>query len=334
MILILGRSDDASTRDVAIWLTSLGKNFVVFHSNENINNVRFHYFDSSQKRILFSIDSKEIDLGNINSVWNRRNGLFIMHLGINKNKHNLLSKENNVNYINSLLKEEEEFLLNYIRFFLKKNGKRELGSFKHNVVNKLEVLSMASECGLLTPATYVLTDKKKLLEILEQNSNKRYITKPIGQGGIYRFTKKENYYTYVEELTENFLKKIPNYFYPSLFQEKIEKKYELRVFYLDEIFYSMVIFSQKNKFTKVDFRKPAIKSSEPVLRMIPYQLPFQIENKLRHLLKKMKLNTASIDIIIDNLDNYYFLEINPVGQFAMTSYPCNYYLEKKIALSL
>jgi len=29
--------------------------------------------------------------------------------------------------------------------------------------------------------------------------------------------------------------------------------------------------------------------------------------------------------------DFIFLEINPVGQFGMTSIPCNYFLEKKIA---
>jgi D-alanine-D-alanine ligase-like ATP-grasp enzyme len=43
------------------------------------------------------------------------------------------------------------------------------------------------------------------------------------------------------------------------------------------------------------------------------------------------LNTGSIDIIKDNNGEYIFLEVNPVGQFGMTSIPCNFYLEKKIA---
>jgi len=48
-------------------------------------------------------------------------------------------------------------------------------------------------------------------------------------------------------------------------------------------------------------------------------------------MKKINLDNGSIDIIVDNNGKYYFLEINPVGQFGMVSIPCNYYLEKKIA---
>lgn len=48
-------------------------------------------------------------------------------------------------------------------------------------------------------------------------------------------------------------------------------------------------------------------------------------------MNSLNLNTGSIDLIVDTQDNYYFLEINPVGQFGMVSQPCNYYLEKKVA---
>ena len=32
--------------------------------------------------------------------------------------------------------------------------------------------------------------------------------------------------------------------------------------------------------------------------------------------------------------NYYFLEVNPVGQFGMTSIPCNYDLHEVVAKHL
>ena len=48
----------------------------------------------------------------------------------------------------------------------------------------------------------------------------------------------------------------------------------------------------------------------------------------------LKLKNGSIDIIkgIDN--EYYFLEVNPVGQFGMVSKPCNYNIENFISKKL
>jgi D-alanine-D-alanine ligase-like ATP-grasp enzyme len=51
-------------------------------------------------------------------------------------------------------------------------------------------------------------------------------------------------------------------------------------------------------------------------------------------MQKLKLNTGSIDMIYTNDSKFIFLEVNPVGQFGMVSKPCNYNLEKKIALNI
>ena len=48
-------------------------------------------------------------------------------------------------------------------------------------------------------------------------------------------------------------------------------------------------------------------------------------------MKHIGLNTGSIDMIKSVDGNYYFLEVNPSGQFGMTSFPCNYNLHEKVA---
>jgi hypothetical protein len=49
-------------------------------------------------------------------------------------------------------------------------------------------------------------------------------------------------------------------------------------------------------------------------------------------MESINLNTGSLDFIKSSKDsNYYFLEVNPSGQFGMTSNPCNYNLHEKIA---
>lgn len=44
----------------------------------------------------------------------------------------------------------------------------------------------------------------------------------------------------------------------------------------------------------------------------------------------LDLNSGSIDFIKSG-NNYYFLEVNPIGQFGNVSTDCNYSLERKIA---
>lgn len=51
-------------------------------------------------------------------------------------------------------------------------------------------------------------------------------------------------------------------------------------------------------------------------------------------MNKLNYSSGSIDLVVDKDDKYIFLEVNPVGQFGMVSYPCNYGLEKIIAKAL
>ena len=330
MVLILGRTDDASTNEVAKWLKYFGKKYIVIHGDINMNNVKFISCDLKSNQIIISVNCDYINLAEITSVWNRRDGFSKTGLGINFfTKHNLLPTESNNSYIKSMINEETKFLVGFINSFFSLSGIKQVGLFKSNVINKLEVLNIAHEIGFLIPDTYVFTQKKDLLNMLNLNRGAYFITKPISQGGIYLFSEKANYYSYVERIESSFLKKVPEIFFPSLFQKEIKKKYELRIFVLNSEIYSMVIFSQKVEDTEIDYRKPIY--SQRRMRMLPFSLPKDIKNKLLILFKKLELNTGSADVLVDENDNYIFLEINPVGQFAMTSYPCNYYLEKKIA---
>lgn len=90
----------------------------------------------------------------------------------------------------------------------------------------------------------------------------------------------------------------------------------------------MAIFSQQTDQTSVDFRKY---SRETPNRVVPFKLPVEIESKLKKVMSILGLNTGSIDLIYTLDSKFVFLEVNPVGQFGMVSYPCNYQIEQKIA---
>ncbi len=110
--------------------------------------------------------------------------------------------------------------------------------------------------------------------------------------------------------------------------EYIEKAYEIRVFILGDKLFSMAIFSQKNEQTKTDSRKYDYHNPN---RMVPYLLPNLIERKLKALFKQLSLGTGSVDLIKSKNNEYYFLEINPDGQYGFMSETCNYNLDYEIA---
>lgn len=192
-------------------------------------------------------------------------------------------------------------------------------------LNRMYALDLAKEMGLKVPEYAVITNYNQL-EKLNKISD-RFVSKAISNG-IYDFFGHDAYYTYTEAQDKaDFANKNIKLF-PSLVMSLVKKSFEIRSFYLHGEFYSMAIFSQRNKQTSVDFRKYC---TELPNKNEPFKLPDDIEEKLDKLYKKLDLNTGSADFIVDKEGNYVFLEINPVGQFQMTSLPCNYNLEQKIA---
>jgi glutathione synthase/RimK-type ligase-like ATP-grasp enzyme len=90
----------------------------------------------------------------------------------------------------------------------------------------------------------------------------------------------------------------------------------------------MAIFSQLDSLTELDYRNYNLEKPN---RTVPFSLPENIELKLELLMKGLKLDTGSIDLILNREGDYVFLEVNPTGQFGWLSKSCNYYIEREIA---
>jgi ATP-GRASP peptide maturase of grasp-with-spasm system len=224
------------------------------------------------------------------------------------------------------LVQHQKVMIDFVSEYLS-NTKKTIGNYKIQNLNKLDVLLKAKTLGITIPNTYIVSQKKRLMDIIEQ---KKVITKPYHEI-IHPKFENWSYGNYTSDVTEHKVKNIGNEIYPSLIQEKIEKKIEIRSFYLNNKFYSMAIFSQDSSKTQLDFRNY---NFEKPNRTVPFKIPGPVEKKLKQLFKTLCLNSGSVDLIYTIDHQYVFLEINPVGQFGMVSIPCNYYLEKIIMKTL
>jgi len=93
-------------------------------------------------------------------------------------------------------------------------------------------------------------------------------------------------------------------------------------------FYSMAIFSQRNKQTSLDYRNYDMQSPN---RYIPFRLPKDIKQKLVTIANTLELKFCSFDIIYEKCGEYVFIEVNPEGQIGWLSHICNYTIEREIA---
>ncbi len=203
-----------------------------------------------------------------------------------------------------------------------------LGSALGSTPNKLVTLERARALGLRTP-TFSVSNLRSHAHGLSK-SDCGYVTKAMSDG-LFIFDDsdtKTGYFTYTEELSPDLLQGMGERITPSFFQQYIAKAFELRIFFLDDEFRTGAIFSQNDEQTKVDYRKY---NDERPNRVIPFQLPKEIELKLKRLAHELGLNTGSFDMIVDTSGEYYFLEVNPVGQFGPLSESCNYKIERMVA---
>jgi ATP-GRASP peptide maturase of grasp-with-spasm system len=318
MILIISSNSNSTVHKILDWLEYFGANYIIIKKYDIIDILNINTNSFVIKVNGKIINSKEITgyyfaNGDLNIVQPN----FSQILDHDVNTTNIVSK-----YINTHYKSEMECYKNFIYSIL--NSIENI--FCTNLlldINKLEVIKIASKLGLNTPKWAISSE---LTYVHEEFSEKtELITKVAGRSFNLNIRNSYKCYTDIITFKEN------NIFAPSFLQKNILKKYEIRTFYLDGKFYSMAIFSQNDTNTKIDYRKYNFQQPN---RCVPYKLPITLEKKLKRLMKILNLQSGSLDIIKSIDGSYYFLEVNPFGQFGNLSLICNYNLEMKIAKKL
>lgn len=320
-VLIISSHFDNSTDKVVDWLNFYKVKFIRlnFKDNDKIKNVNI---DIPNNLFNFTINknNKEIRIDNreIISFWYRNGGINLCWSFDNQEPFYNEFKTEIDKYINA----EANILTDFIMFLLKDKNKY-LGNYLKRRQNKLFNLMQANYCGLDIPETLITSQSESLKNF--KTKNPKIINKPISEV-LTLGNKIELYYSFVETITNKQEKYLENNFFPQLFQEQIDRKYELRIFFMYDKYFPIAIFNQTNE---TDWRANAV--NKKFMRHVPYKLPTEIEDKLKLLMKKLNLNTGSIDMIVSKDNKYVFLEVNPVGQFAYVSKIGNYYIEKQIA---
>ncbi|MDR2206930.1 MAG: grasp-with-spasm system ATP-grasp peptide maturase [Flavobacteriaceae bacterium] len=313
MILILSTPNDDDTNLVMEHLSILHEKCIRINDLDLFTGkTKMHLELRPQpKWFVENIFLEKVDLSEVKCVWYRKFGFFEKY----KEK---LENEKNIRMLDYLKSEHTATLDVIFDFFKNKKWLNHYSNVKK--ISKIGNLIEAQNTGLKIPKTYITNSFDDL------NQEQSYITKSIKDGAVVNIDEKI-FPFYTSEVNTKAFTHYENFF-PSLFQEKINKEYELRIFHLNGKNYSMAIFSQNDKQTQLDFRQYNYKNPN---RFIPYTLPKDIDRKISVLMKNLGLNTGSLDMIKATDGEYYFLEINPSGQFRMTSLPCNYNLHYEVA---
>ena len=115
---------------------------------------------------------------------------------------------------------------------------------------------------------------------------------------------------------------------PVFIQEYLEEKLDIRVTYISGELFPIQILS-KNKAILGDWRK----EKKENLEYKSISLPREIKEKIIKLMKELNLEYGGIDLIKEN-DEYYFIEVNPTGEWGWVSTNIKLKIEEAIVSSL
>lgn len=304
MILILSKEIDQSTDEVISWLLSQGKDVLRMNNEDDLSKLDV-YLGQDLSRVLVN----GFDISSFDAVWVRKGQLPSFPI------------------LDSIQQSEFSILKEYVLSFVESQNCTVgsiLGELGHN---KVLDLHLARSIGLMIPETYVTTSKRELVSIL--NAKKRIIIKPLKD--CYRIEGDENVLSLdIFVLEKEMLDSIEDVFFPTLIQEYLLSKFEVRVFAFKDRIFSTAIFVDSGRRTSVSGK---VVDRSKLNRMVSIKLPVQVLDKIRKMLNLKGLSSASVDLIYSQ-GHYFFLEINPVGQFDWISKSCNFYIEKYISENL
>ena len=304
MVLFYSKDVDDFVNDV---INCLDEEFVRFSESDKININEMNFSNENSSYIINTNYLENINIEKITSIWFNGGG-------VNSNG----DKYENKCY--EIL--NDAFLLQKPIY---KIGTR-IADFKFN---RLDVMLEAKEQKLKIPHTLITSDKENLQNFYElYNSKNGIVSKKILDSYFYEDDKYSYNFNLTFLITTEILNEVPNEFAVSIFQERIVADFEIRVINIDGVIYSACIY---NFDSKIDYRTKLWNMKD--LRIIPFKLPCDIENKLLKVFNKFDINFGSADLMYSN-GEYYFLEINPAGQISFINNACNFYIENVMAEKL
>ncbi len=295
-VLLITNKNDITTDFIVKKLKERRVKFYRFNTEEIGNSVQLIFdFDKEQYKILDRYLNIEIDLLNIAGVYFRRPE-------ININANTLSTGE--INFVRS----EHLFSLEGLYKILGKAFWINTVSSIRNAENKIYQLLLAKDIGLNIPNSIVTNNSSSALSFYNRNNNS-CIIKPIKSGLVEGHTEEGVIFTSKVDFTDQNISRTESC--PIYLQNLIKKKGDVRVTVVGNITFAAFIHSQASEEAQIDWRKNIYPLRHSII-----DLPHDIVDKCLLLTKKLSLNFGAIDFVLNENNEYLFLEINPNGQWA------------------
>jgi glutathione synthase/RimK-type ligase-like ATP-grasp enzyme len=177
--------------------------------------------------------------------------------------------------------------------------------------SKVEQLNRAMSIGFNIPDTLISSQKEKIEEFLKRK--KKVICKAIRHG----FVKDKNKVMLAgtKRVPDNFIDRFDDWYsLPMIYQEELIKGIDIRAVVVGEKVFAANIIADQSDDGNIDWRVSQIEGKH--INHQAADLPNGIKQKCVQIVKSFGLRYSSIDLIRDIKGKYYFLELNPNGQWA------------------
>lgn len=176
--------------------------------------------------------------------------------------------------------------------------------------DKPKQLRLASDIGFSVPKTVITNSLSSIKSLFMEGD---VVAKPLKQALLEESNGEDSKVIFtstvqsVTDVDEDALRVAP-----VIFQQKIHKRFDIRVTVVEDKVFPVAIKSQAFEKTKTDWRHSSVIELEHEV----YELPSDIAEYCCSIVKKLGLRFGAIDLVMDTSEKIWFLECNPNGQWA------------------
>ncbi len=170
---------------------------------------------------------------------------------------------------------------------------------------KTSQLVMAQAVGLEIPDTVISNDSSQVMGLFERH--RRVVYKTLSSYLIppYDIIYTNEVFPQNIETSRESIRLAPG-----IFQQYVEKDFELRVTVVGTRVFACRIDSQSDDVTRTDWRRDQFRDMYSA-----FTLPIEVEDKLLDLHRRLGLHYAAYDFVVETSGRMVFLECNPGGQW-------------------
>jgi glutathione synthase/RimK-type ligase-like ATP-grasp enzyme len=178
--------------------------------------------------------------------------------------------------------------------------------------HKIEQISRARKLGLSAPDTLLTQEANEAKRFFAKHEH-QVVVKPLASGYIERDKQLNDTVIYTSLISTKHLDQLGLICKcPTLFQQAVNKISDVRVCYVDGQTTAVELAFSENGRQRLDIRRNHMRGVK--YRVV--EIPSKVKKALHRLMQSYKLRFGAIDFVLDRRGEWYFLEINPNGQWA------------------